>query len=602
MTSTHHFLTILHRLGRESIPVGKVYRRMKDIELFKSAYARMAPNAGNMTPGVTDETIDGMSMVRIHQVISELEAGTFCWTPVRRAYIPKSNGKLRPLGIPTWKDKLVQEVIRMVLEAYYEPQFSDASHGFRPNRGCHTALMHIRDKWTGTRWFIEGDIKGCFDNIPHETILSILARNFQDNRFLKLIRTMLKAGYMEEWTYHATFSGTPQGGVASPILANIVLNELDRWVETTLIPKHTRGKGRIHSLAYAQAQEREKTAYRQGDIETAKRWRRQRRQLPQSDPQDPNYSRLHYCRYADDFILGWIGNLDEAEHIKQEIADFLQTLGLSLSEEKTLVTHARTQRARFLGYELKVAWDDSKMTTYRRKGKLVKSRTVNGVIQLLVPKDVVQKWTRKYMDKGKPARQPRLLHFSDFEIIARLGGELHGLCNYYLLAMNVHVLSEVVYVCKQAALHTLCNKHKVPNTSVYWRKLKRKLENGVTALIVERPNPNNPDKPFLAKLGAVPLRTQKRTTLSDKVFRPYLTRTELLTRLTANECELCGATGDVEVHHIRKLKDLKHRWQGRTDKPAHVQAMIAMCRKTLVVCKNCHRSIHNGTHDGVKLG
>lgn len=601
MTSTHNFLNILHRLGREGIPVHKVYRRMKDVELFKSAYGRLSANQGNLTPGIDDETIDGMSMARIEQVLAELDTGTFHWTPVRRTYIPKSNGKQRPLGIPTWKDKLVQEVIRLLLEAYYEPQFSDASHGFRPERGCHTALIHIRENWQGTKWFIEGDIKQCFDNIQHEKLLEILGKSFQDNQFLKLIRDMLKAGYMESWTYHATYSGTPQGGVASPILANIVLNELDHWIEQTLIPRHTRGEQRVYNPTYHRLAQQEKAAYARGNIKAGKQWRRRKWQQPLNDPQDPNYSRLRYCRYADDFILGWIGTQSEAQQIKQEIATYLATLGLELSEEKTIITHARTERARFLGYEIKVAWDNTKTTTIRRWEKTIKARSINGGIQLLVPKDVVQHWAMKYTKNGKPARQPRLLHHSDFDIMATFGAELHGLCNYYLLAMNVHVLSRVVYAFKQAALQTLANKHKV-QTAVLWRQFSRKLDNGVTALVVEQPNPNNPAKPYLAKLGAVPLRTTKHTTLSDKVYVPHLVRTELVARLLANQCELCGATDDVEVHHIRKLKDLTNKWKGRKDKPVYVKRMIAMHRKTLVVCKTCHRGIHDGTYDGVKLG
>ncbi|MBV7328559.1 reverse transcriptase/maturase family protein [Chloroflexi bacterium TSY] len=236
MAHNQKFINIVHKLGRSRYPLTGIYRRIQDKELFLVAYGKLYANAGATTPGTDpQDTVDGMSLARIDTIIEQLHSGTYQWTPVRRTYIPKSNGK-RALGLPSWNDKLLQEVIRMVLETYYEPRFSDYSHGFRPNRGCHTALMQIRQNWRGTKWFIEGDIRGCFDNIDHDVLLDILARDIKDNRFLKLIRQMLKAGYMEDWRYHKTYSGAPQGGVASPVLTNILLHELDTFVEAKLFP------------------------------------------------------------------------------------------------------------------------------------------------------------------------------------------------------------------------------------------------------------------------------------------------------------------------------------------------------------------------------
>src|SRR5258708_8087788 len=288
MTSTHNFLDIVHACGQRKIPIRKVYRRMKDKALFLAAYGKLYANQGSLTKGITEETVDGMSMQRIDSLLKELEEGTFRWTPVRRVYIPKRNGKERPLGVPTWKDKLVQEVIRMILEAYYEPQFQDSSHGFRPNRGCHTALTTIRDTWSGTIWFIEGDIKGCFDNLQHNTILTVIERSIHDTRFLKLIRDMLEAGYMENWHFHTTYSGTPQGGIVSPLLANIVLHELDTWVEETLIPEHTRGERRNANSEYNRLTKYERQAWKAGNVSEGKQWRLRKMPQPQDTPYDPN--------------------------------------------------------------------------------------------------------------------------------------------------------------------------------------------------------------------------------------------------------------------------------------------------------------------------
>jgi retron-type reverse transcriptase len=168
-----------------------------------------------MTPGVTGETVDAMSLAKIDRIIDVLRREASRWSPARRTYVPKKHGKRRPLGLPTWSDKLVQEALRLLLEAYYEPQFSDFSHGFRPGRGCHTALQEVTRRWRGVKWFIEGDIKGCYDNIDHQVLLAMLAEDIHDKRFIRLIANMLKVGYLETWRYHATLSGTPQGAIAT---------------------------------------------------------------------------------------------------------------------------------------------------------------------------------------------------------------------------------------------------------------------------------------------------------------------------------------------------------------------------------------------------
>ena len=203
-----------------------------------------------MTPGASEETADGMSEEKIEQITGLMRNERYRFSPARRVYIPKKNGKLRPLGLPSWSDKLVGEVVRLLLEAYYEPVFSDRSHGFRKGRGCHTALREINDTWTGTTWFIEGDISDCFGSLDHEILLGILAEKIHDQRFLRLIRNMLKAGYLEDWEYHETLSGSPQGGVVSPILSNIYLHKLDEFVEQELIPQYTRGARRKGNPEY----------------------------------------------------------------------------------------------------------------------------------------------------------------------------------------------------------------------------------------------------------------------------------------------------------------------------------------------------------------
>ena len=318
-----------------ALPLDDVYLQLFNPEMYLRAYSRIQKNTGAMTPGTTKETVDGMSQEKIANLIEAIRYERWQWTPVRRVEIPKSNGKTRPLGIPTWSYKLLQEVIRSTLEAYYDPQFSEHSHGFRPNRGCHTALNQIHKTWVGAKWFIEGDIKGCFDNIDHTKLMSILREKIQDNRLLRLIAGLLKAGYCEEWAYHPTLSGTPQGGVISPLLANIYLDQMDAYVAKKLIPAHTRSEHRKPNPQSTRLSQLGSYYRRMGRPEKAEELRRQAQKLPSGIPNDPDYRRLRYVRYADDFLLGFIGPKAEAEEIKEEVATFLQTeLQLTLSQKK----------------------------------------------------------------------------------------------------------------------------------------------------------------------------------------------------------------------------------------------------------------------------
>src|SRR6266700_4156533 len=360
-------LSVLRERGRKGLPLTQLYRQMFSKNLYLLAYGNIYSNQGAMTPGASEETADGMSEDKIDQITELMRHERYRFVPARRIYIPKKNGKLRPLGLPSWSDKLVGEVVRLLLEAYYEPGFSDRSHGFRKGRGCHTALRQIRETWTGTVWFIEGDIRDCFGSLDQEILVGILAEKIHDQRFLRLVRNMLRAGYLEDWEYHETLSGCPQGGVVSPVLSNIYLHKLDEYVERELIPQYTRGARRETNPEYKRVKDRMGYARIHGKRAAARDLGKQLRTLPSSDPMDPGYRRLRYVRYADDHILGFTGPKAEAEAIKDQLAAFLRDeLALELSAEKTLITHARTRAARFLGYEITVQHSDSKTTRGRR--------------------------------------------------------------------------------------------------------------------------------------------------------------------------------------------------------------------------------------------
>src|SRR5689334_18984786 len=354
-------LSVLRERGRKGLPLTQLYRQMFNKNLYLLAYGSIYSNQGAMTPGASEETADGMTEGKINQIIELMRYERYRFAPARRIYIPKKNGKLRPLGLPSWSDKLVGEVVRLLLEACYEPRFSDRSHGFRKGRGCHTALREIREVWKGTTWFIEGDISDCFGSLDHSVMAATLAERIHDQRFLRLIRHMLKAGYLEDWEYHDTLSGCPQGGVVSPILSNICLDKLDEFATRELIPRYTRGASRKRNPEYMRIRHRRETALRHGERAAARDLLRQMRALPSVDPMDPGYRRLRYLRYADDHLLGFTGPKAEAEEIKARLARFLrETLGLELNQHKTLITHARSQPARFLGYHITVQHNDTR--------------------------------------------------------------------------------------------------------------------------------------------------------------------------------------------------------------------------------------------------
>jgi group II intron reverse transcriptase/maturase len=591
MRDAETILGLIRERGKRGLPIEKVYRLLFNKNLYLMAYGKIYRNSGAMTQGVTDETPDGMALKRIDTIVEALRYERYAWLPARRTYIPKKNGKRRPLGMPVWSDKLVQEVIRLILEAYYEPQFSDHSHGFRPGRGCHTALSEIHQRWTGTVWFIEGDISQCFDTLSHELLLSTLSQDIHDGKFLNLMQELLDAGYLEDWTYHRTLSGVPQGGVISPILTNILLNKLDTFVETTLVPMYAKGVRRRANPEYARLFNASRYYRKRGNIEKAETLRKQAQLLPSKDVNDPDYRRLTYVRYADDFLLGFVGPRSEAEAIKRQLRAFLRDeLKLNLSEEKTRITHARSEAARFLGYEVTTLQEDRKRT---RADNGIDRRSANGRIGFRVPRDVVAAKRKGYMRNGKAIHRADLLLESDYAIISTYQAVYRGIATYYQLAYNMHVLAKLEWVMEDSLVKTLASKFKLSTRKIR-RKYKAEREvNGKRYRVLQAVIPRQEKKPLIATWGGIPLIRDMKATIKEQLPEVNRgSRSELVQRLLADVCELCGSSVDVEVHHIRKMSTL-HQYPGRL-KPPWVKRMIVLKRKTLLLCRTCHEDIHAG--------
>lgn len=593
MQTTETYLGLLRERGKRGLPITRVYRQLYNTNLYLTAYGRIYRNAGAMTPGVTEETADGTSLETFDTIIQALRQERYQWQPARRTYILKKNGKKRPLGMPTWSDKLLAEVMRMILDAYFDGTFSDHSHGFRAERGCHTALREISHTWKGSAWIIEGDIADCFGSLNHDLIISALAEHIQDGRFLNLVKKLLDAGYMDNWTFNKTLSGVPQGSILSPVLSNILLAKLDRFVETTLIPRYNKGSRKKPNQTYNDLLNQARRLRRKGQMEAAQKVKQQAQKLPSKDPHDPDYRRLKFCRYADDFVLAFVGPKEEAEAIKQQLRTFLrEELKLELSEEKTVITHARDKAAKFLGYEITTMQSDSKQTRDKNGHK---GRKINGAIGLRVPHTVAEEKCKRYMRRRKPIHRAELLNESDFTIIATYQLEYRGIANYYRMAYNLHTLQKLKWIMETSLAKTLAHKHKTSVTKIY-NKYQTEMEvEGKKYKVLQVTVPREGKKPLTATWGGIPLTWDIEASIEDQIQTRWGSRSELEKRLLAQVCEQCGATrmtDRIEVHHIRALKDLE-KYTGR-EKPQWVQIMAARRRKTLVLCHTCHVDIQHG--------
>jgi len=549
MQTTDVLLGLLRERGKRGLPLTRIYRQLFNPNLYLTAYGRIYRNKGAMTPGVTEETADGMSLAKIDTIIQAVKRERYQWQPARRTYLLKKNGKKRPLGMPVWSDKLLAEVMRMILDAYFDETFSDHSHGFRSERGCHTALRDIYHTWKGAVWLIEGDIADCFGSLDHELILSTLGEHIHDGRFLGLVKKLLDAGYLEDWKLNKTLSGVPQGSILSPVLSNILLSKLDRFVETTLIPRYTTGDRRKSNKDYERLKVQARRMRQKGQKEAARKFTQQAQHLPSIDTHDRGYRRLRYCRYADDFALAFIGPKEEAEEIKQHLRTFLlEELKLNLSEEKTLITHARSQAATFLGYEITTLQSNSKQ--YRDKNGR-KNRRINGNIGLRVPQTVVQEKGKRYLHKNRPIHRAELLNESDYTIVATYQLEYRGIVNYYRMAYNLHILHKLKWVMEISLAKTLARKHQISVAKIY-RKYKATLDiQGKSYKGLQVTVPREGKKPLVATWGGIPLIWDVNAPIEDQTQTRWGSRSELEKRLLAQVCEHCGATrmtDRIEVH------------------------------------------------------
>ena len=576
----------------------RLYRNLFNEQMFYVAYQRIYAKQGNMTPGTDGKTIDQMSIQRIESLIASLKNETYQPNPAKRVYIPKKNGKKRPLGIPSFEDKLVQEVVRMILEAIYEGYFEYTSHGFRPFKSCHTALSSIQKRFVGAKWFIEGDIKGFFDNIDHSVLISILEERINDVRFIRLIRKFLKAGYVEHWQFNHTYSGTPQGGIISPILANIYLDKFDKFMNE-YAKRFDKGNKRRVNPAYNRICNKRNSLKRKLNAETdvekreilisqIRNMRTEMQQLPYGNDMDEQYRRLKYVRYADDFLIGVIGSKADCEAIKADLKKYMQEqLKLELSEEKTLITNAQ-DKAKFLGYEIYVQRSESKV-----KNSLGRTnRMFNGNVRLHVPTEIAREKLlamnamaiKQVNGKEIWWAESRgfLTSMKEEDIIARYNLEIRGFYNYYSIANNISTVGDTFGgIMKRSCIKTLAHKHN-STMSKEWKRYRE----GQDFVVRYMDNKGQEKCRVLYNEGF------RRKTVNDFAECDHMPNTcflpqaSLVERLNNGVCELCGNKAPLIMHHVRTLCKLKADTEWN-------RLMLKKGRKTLAVCEKCNTLIQS---------
>jgi len=603
-----------------------IYRLMFDRNLYMIAYNKIKSKPGNMTPGTqtrtqknigrkqekdkTEEdanyeiasgtTLDGMSEEVIDTIIKELKDERFQFKPVRRVDIPKPNGKTRPLGVPSPRDKLVQEVMRMLLEAIFEPRFSIQSHGFRPNRGTHTCLKEVRN-WQSIDWFIEADIKGCFDNIDHQILATILSKKIQDQRFLSLYWKAARAGYvlMDESTIHQTLSGVPQGTIISPILSNIYLTELDREIESIkeAYKEKLEQPQRKGNKEYKRIQMQMIRLNKAGKSKEAFQKRKHLQSLPSKEKKDKNYLRINYVRYADDFLLGIIGPKSLAIEIYERITKKLAELNLEMNKEKSGILRGY-EETKFLGTKISMWNQTSKQTASKAPKNLTQlsenqsqqDKRVGNYIKMKAPIDTLVE--KLYKDSfcdhlGDPLAKVAWVNLDPRETIHRYNSILWGILNYYSFVDNYTALQRIQFILQHSLAKTLCNKLRIST--------RRQLFEKYGANITWTTEVNKVKKTTELKLNHNWKIDRRRfmDNPSDKIFRENYYKITGFGKGSA--CAICGCTESVEMHHVRHIRKVNQKLTGFT------RQMALINRKQVPVCRPCHIKIHQGKLDDFNL-
>lgn len=557
---------------KNDFKVNDIYKLMYNVRMYEIAYDKLKSNPGNMTSGINPITLDGISITWIQETIEQMKNNSFQFKPGRRIQIPKP-GKIgtRPLTIAPPRDKIVQEVIRMILEQIFEPTFSSNSHGFRPNKGCHTALRQIKTQFGATSFLIEGDIAKCFESFDHKLLINLLEKKISDQRFLQLIWKALRAGYLEFHTVQDSIIGTPQGSIISPILSNIYLHELDKYINELKI-NYDKGTVVSRNPAYRKLENLRYKAIKVKDNISANKFLKKMQTMNSRLPNDPKFRRLYYVRYADDWIVSIRGPRTDATQILENIKDKLEAdLKLNLSVEKSKITNPRKETALFLGTYIKFSHH-----IYHMKGKHHQTIRVPGQLRLIAPLDKIYKKLTNtgFMHAKYKTGTPKFLwyHNSKDTILTLYNSVLRGYLNYYSFTHNYsRVASSLEFILKTSCAKLLAAKFKLRSVLKVINKYGPDLKG------------NDKIKWFKPsyKLNTWDFKSNSKDRIKT-LYASFISAASLDNLI----CTKCGSNERVEMHHVRLIKDINPKLSEIN------KIMVKRQRKQIPLCRSCHLDHH----------
>lgn len=545
---------------------------MSDPNFLIAAWARIRSNSGSLTLALNKETLDGITLSWFEETANTMQNGIFQFSPSRRIYIPKSDGKKRPFTIPSPRDKIVQEAMRLLLMLVFEGDFSKNSHGGVSGRGCHTALNQIKMEFAHDNWFIEGDIDQQFLSLDHQVLVNLLKTKIDDQAFIDIIYKYLRVGFGESPDKIVKMRmGTTQGGVLSPVLANIYMTPFDKWVERDLIPKYTKGKRKKANPVYTKM-------IRSGKVTE--------HSIHSKYAHDRNFIRLHYVRYADDFIMGLNSPKIYCKQIVDECKIFLfEQLKLTLNIEKTKITHSQLDSAIFLGYRVHKTKLSKMKISYNSKNQLSRRTTntiLDGLIDRIVKKLNERGYTTNKKKIGSPTRNGRFINHTLYDMIEHFKMVERGILQYYKLANNYgRVAARVHYILKYSCALTIASKMKLTTLRRVFNKYGKNL------------NIKDESGKIITKYPTVDYRRPKKFSIApildysslEAYIDQYDRRVQRGRKDLKSPCVLCGSNREIEIHHVRKLS--------KTKRKDYLSSMMSrMNRKQVPVCKKCHIKIH----------
>jgi nicotine oxidoreductase len=553
-----------------------LYNLISSVDILKLAYENLKSKPGNLTPGIKPETLDGISIEKLEKLSEKLKSEKFQFSAGRRIYIPKSgkSNKTRPLMIAPPLDKLVQEGIRLILNAIYEPIFLESSHGFRPNKSCHTALKYINQKFQGCNWLIEGDISKCFDSIDHHKLMNLVETKIKDRKFTRLIWKSIRAGHFEFKIYQANIAGTPQGSIISPILANIYLHQFDCFIKK-LQENFNIGKENRRLPSYNKLDYEMNKAKKNGDMKLVLKLAKEKRKLPYANFSDPSYKCLCYVRYADDWIIGVKGTTKEVKEIRDLVKLYLSNLKLELNETKTKITNVNSDYASFLGVKIIRA----KHVKYIRISKTSSIKRNPRRLRLLAPLvSIIKKLSEAgFMSKGKSSPKYVWMHLDHPEILYLYNSIVRGYLNYYSFVNNFgNLTSTIIHILKSSCAKLLATKFSLKTQAKVYQKFGKNLT------YEYRKNGKVKKVSFIE----VEYKTTLKFLINDTPVINNLYGYKSITTLENLSCSTCGSTYRVEMHHVRKLKDLNPKLSLVN------KLMIKKKRKQIALCRECHMNLH----------